>query len=91
MDQDLKQQLDRMEKFLLEHVVTKEELLENNKRLKEELATKESVNILTSAVDKFAKTVRDFEAEHLSIKSQMLRMQGWIRNSADKIGVEFKL
>ena len=91
MDQELKQQLDRIEKFLLEHVVTKEELLENNRRLEEKLATKESVNNLTNSVDKFAKTVKDFEEEILATKDQMSRVQGWIRTAAKRLDIEFKL
>ncbi len=91
MDQELKLQLDRIEKFLLEHVVTKEELEERLGVMEQTIATKESVNNLTSAVDKFAKTVSDFESEHLAVKHQLLKVQDRVRVAAEKIGVEFKL
>ena len=76
---------------MLEHIVTREELLENNKRLEEKLATKESMNNLRDSVDKFAKTVKDFEEEILTAKEQMSRVQGWIRSASKRLDIEFKL
>ncbi len=91
MDAELKQQLDRIEKFLLEHVVTREELLEHVRRLEEKMATKASMENLRDSVDKFAKTVKNFEQEHLALKEQMSTVQGWIRSAAKRLDIEFKL
>lgn len=88
MDQELKQQLDRMEKFLFEHVATKEELSELEVKVGN---LTESINRLTSTVENLATQVKNFSQEHIVMKQQMLAMQEWIRKASEKIGIEFKL
>ncbi|MEK7618118.1 MAG: hypothetical protein AAB410_03145 [Patescibacteria group bacterium] len=82
------EKLEKMEKFMFQHLVTKQEL--------SELADKvglltESVNNLTTTVANLAKQVHDYGEEHASIKHQLLIVQDWIRKAADKVGIEFKL
>lgn len=76
---------------MLEHIVTREELLQHIQRLEDKMATKESINNLQDSVDKFAKTVKDFEQEHVVLKEQMSTIQGWARSAGKRLGVEFKL
>ena len=88
MDQELKQQLDRMEKFMFEQLVTKQEFSNLTDQV---AALTESVNKLTSAVANLAKQISDFDQEHKTLKHQMMALQDWARKVSEKIGVEFKL
>ncbi len=88
MDQELKQQLDRMEAFLMNHMVTKEEFSQLGQKVDK---IEQSVNQLTQSVERLATLVQKMMDEHTAIKHQMLAMQDWIRKAAEKIGVEFKL
>src|SRR3989344_875837 len=82
------EKLEKLEKFMFQHLVTKQEL--------SELADKvglltESVNNLTTAVANFTKQVNDFDQEHKSLKHQMLALQDWARKVSEKVGIDFKL
>lgn len=88
MDQDLKQQLDKIEKFLMEHMVTKEEFSEHKTQVAE---IKDSVRKLTDAVEGLATLVKKYTDEHTTLKHQIMVMQDWIRKASEKLGIEFKL
>ncbi len=88
MDQDLKQQLDRIEKFMMEHLATKQEVTELAGKLN---TLTESVNKLTTAVDNLAKRINDFDDQNTTLKHQLLSLQDWAREVSKKVGIEFKL
>ena len=88
MDSELKQQLDRMEKFLMQHMVTKEEFSELQSEVKE---VKQSVHSLITSVEGLATLIKNYSEEHAAIKHQISVMQDWIRKVSEKVGVEFKL
>lgn len=88
MDVELKEQLDRMEKFMFGQLATKQELSDISEKL---TALTESVSKLTTAVDNLAKRINDFDQEHKALKHQVTVMQDWIRKASEKIGIDFKL
>lgn len=88
MDQDLKQQLDRIEKFMMEQLATKQEVSQLTERVN---SLAESIERLTTSVANLAKQIHDFSQEHETLKHQLLAVQDWIRKAADKVGIEFKL
>jgi hypothetical protein len=93
MDQqqaDISQRLDNLTTFLRENMVTKQELTEQIDQLRLEVVTKEELRALTATIDGLAKIVKDFYQEVTIMSARVTRMETWIQQAANQIGVEYK-
>lgn len=86
----LNQRLDSLMDFLREHVPTKEEFGQELTKLREEVATKEELRILTNSIDAYAKIAKDYFQEVTVMGARVSRMEAWIMAAATKLGVEYK-
>ena len=92
MDQDIKQEFEKLYEFLRANMVTKQEFNEVKAEFHRRFdVIEQSLNTLTEAVERLAKLVKDIADEHQAMKHQVMAMQDWIRKVAEKIGVEFKI
>ena len=102
MDQELKQQfekfdqrfksidsrLNKMQNFMFEHLVTKQELSDLTSCV---VKLEETVSRLIDSVDKLTIAVNKVVEDHTVLKHQVMVIQDWIREASKKIGIEFKL
>lgn len=88
MDQEQKEQLDKIEKFLFEKVALKEDLFELTERVDK---VERAISRLTDSVDKLTIAINKVVEDHTVLKHQMAAVQDWIREASKKIGIEFKL
>jgi hypothetical protein len=82
----LDQKFENLHGFLGEHMATKTDLEE----LRSELASKEDINQVITAVDGIAKQMQTYNEEMPAIQQQLRDMKDWIMEAAKKIGVEYK-
>jgi hypothetical protein len=86
MDQETMNEFKALRTFLAEHMVTKQDFAE----LRSEVVTKEELRALTMTIDGFVKMVKDYYQEVTIVSSRITRMEAWIQNASDKIGIEYK-
>ena len=86
MDQEIKNEFRALRDFLREHMVTKQEFEERF----ETLPTREDSHQLLTAVDGIAKEFKDQGEEILAISDRTSRMEAWITQAAQKIGLDYK-
>jgi hypothetical protein len=79
--------LENLKLFIGENMVTKQELSD----LREELPTKEDFNSLQTSMDGIAKQFKDTSDEVKILGHQISRMEGWVKEAAPKLDVEYKL
>jgi len=97
MDQDLKNEFDRLDQrfetlldFLRRNVPTKEELTQELDKLRTDVATKDELRVLTNSIDAYAKIAKDYFQEVTVMGARVNRMEAWIQSTAAKLGVEYK-
>ena len=78
--------IDERFKFLQEVFVTKDEF----NSATENLATKEDINNLATAVDEYAKKAEDFFQELVMLSHKVDRHEKWLLQIAEKIGVKLE-
>ncbi len=71
---------------LIEVFATKEDLRDAT----ENLATREDIHELQKSVDAYAKKADTYFQEMAAFTSKMNRLERWIQEVADKVGVELK-
>ncbi|MFH0803736.1 MAG: hypothetical protein V1877_01305 [Candidatus Tagabacteria bacterium] len=85
----LKQEL--VNKEDLSKLLTREEFGEFRMEVKENFAAlRESIQALTVAVDKLAKSVEDLREEYLAIVTKVDRHEKWFHQIADKVGIKLE-
>ena len=68
-------------------LATKEDI----KDLKQETQNlRESLNILTTSVDKLAKSVSDLKVEYVAVMSKVDRHEKWLQQIANKLGLNLE-
>lgn len=68
-------------------VATKEDIQD----LKEDVAgLRESVQALTISVDRLVKAVETYHQEYLALTQKVDRLEKWVTEIAEKVGVELK-
>jgi hypothetical protein len=86
----LNQRFDTLMDFLRQHVPTKEELSQELTKLREEVATKEELRLLTNSIDAYAKIAKDYYQEVTIMGARVSRMEAWIMTAAAKFGLDYK-
>ncbi len=86
MDSELEQRFEKLQAFIIEHIASKQDLLD----LKQELPTKVDFQNLQSSVDTIARLQQDNANEIKVLGAQITRLEQWVINAAPKLGVEYK-
>ena len=86
MDQEISKQLAELKKFIMEHMPTKAEL----QNLRSELADKNDMDKLYNALDGYAKETRNFNDEKDILKHKVDRMEEWVKEVPNKVGVKYE-
>ncbi len=86
MDSELEQRFEKLQTFIIEHIASKQDLLD----LKQELPTKVDFQNLQSSVDTIARLQQDNANEIKVLGAQITRLEQWVINAAPKLGVEYK-
>jgi uncharacterized coiled-coil DUF342 family protein len=69
---------------------TSEEMQQGFVQLREELANKQDINNLYNKLDELIKETRTYHQEMQALRHQVQTMSEWIRQAAERIGVEYK-
>lgn len=69
---------------------TSEEMQQGFAQLREELANKQDINSLYNKLDDLIKETRTYHQEMQALRHQVQTMSEWIRQAAERIGVEYK-
>lgn len=69
---------------------TSEEMQQGFAQLREELANKQDINNLYNKLDDLIKETRTYHQEMQSLRHQIQTMNDWIKQAAERIGVEYK-
>jgi chromosome segregation ATPase len=83
---DLNKRFDDFQSFLIEHLVTKQDL----KDAIEDLPTKADFSSLASTVDGYAKQVKDTSQEIIILGEKANRLEAWAKQVSTKLGVEYR-
>jgi len=86
MDQEIKNEFKSLRDFLNKNMVTKQELED----LRVDLPTRAEFSRLQTSVDGIAKQFQDQRQEQIVGAARTARMEAWIVNAANKIGLEYK-
>jgi len=69
---------------------TSEEIQEEFTQLREELANKQDINTLYNKLDDLINETRTYHQEMQVLRHQVQTMSEWIKQAAERIGVEYK-
>jgi uncharacterized coiled-coil DUF342 family protein len=69
---------------------TSEEMRQGFQQLREELANKQDINTLYNKLDDLIKETRTYHQEMQVLRHQVQTMSEWIKQAAERIGVEYK-
>ena len=83
--QDVYSRLDRIQTFMMEHLVTRAEL---DERLSN-LPTKEDFQNLVTTVDGYARNVKEVGEEIVVLGEKANRLEAWAKQAGTKLGVEY--
>jgi hypothetical protein len=86
MDQDISTKLENLQNFLREHMPTKAKM----QQMRSELADKADVDRILTVADKIAKNSEDYRIEVTALSQRIEEMEGWIKQAAPKLGIEYK-
>jgi len=86
MDQDTKDRFDNISRLLKENMYTKTDAEE----MRAELADKEDIRKLQQSMDAAAKWSKDYNENVTIAIAKLERIEHWIQNAAQKIGLEYK-
>lgn len=86
MDQDTKERFDNLSRFLNDNMFTKADA----EAMRAELADKEDISKLLQSMDAAAKWSNDYNENVTIAMAKLERMEHWIQNAAQKIGLEYK-
>jgi len=86
MDQEINNEFKSLRDFLNKNMVTKQELED----LRVDLPTRADFSKLQTSVDGIAKQFQDQRQEQIVGAARTARMEAWIVNAANKIGLEYK-
>lgn len=83
MDQDTKDHFEDLSRFLSENMFTKADA----EVMRAELADKEDISKLLQSLDATAKWSKDYNENVTIAMAKLERIEHWIQNAAEKIGV----